>query len=291
MVELEDSDGKKEEWPWDWRRNEKPTDEMRLEIIKHFPEYARRASYAGEDVASEGFLAYCEVAKNHFNDAASKGLPSLKEELSDIAREATRVVSLFRSWVGVQRYGDTVCDDPYYDCMKPCSIDQLDTLWNAILERLNICMDMGGERGEDEPSAGGTNSRLKRKRPTQTDMENRNRAVAMAAGEISRDHDRLPTVSEIVEKTKLTRNQIYATDPYKEGKIAKRTAKAAGEMIGGSVQRSEFYGGKSEEHGRGRRRSESEQAELDVLLEEHKEDVKEDERQDRVRKKRNADDA
>ena len=154
MIELENPWGKKEEWPWDWR-NEKLTDEMRLEIVVDFPEYARRASHSWTDMASEGFIAYCKVAEDYFNNAASKGSPSLKADLSDIAREASRVVGLFRSWVGVQRYGDTVvCGDPYYDWMKPCSIDQLDTLWNAVLERLSICMGLGGERGKHPTTTG-----------------------------------------------------------------------------------------------------------------------------------------
>ena len=62
-------------------------------------------------------------------------------------------------------------------------------------------------------------------------------------------------------------------------------------MTGSSVQKTEYYGQKSEEHGRAGRSSKSEQAELDALIDEQEEEAAKDEKQQRARKKRNPDDA
>lgn len=118
----------------------------------------------------------------------------------------------------------------------------------------------------------------KRKRPTAAKMENRNRAVAMAAAEIKRDYGRLPSVQEIVEKTKFTAEQVYSTVPYQEGKIARRSAKLTTEGISGSVTTSEQFKEKSIEHSRARRLSKSEQLERDALIDKHKEDNAGDEK-------------
>ena len=107
-------------------------------------------------------------------------------------------------------------------------------------------------------------------------MANRNKAVAYAAGEFKAKYDFLPTVDDIIDATKLARNQIYATDAYKEGKIAKSSAKVTAEMIGGSVKRSEYYHKKSEEHGRAKKQSNAEQDELKALVAEQQNDAKSD---------------
>ncbi|RKY05963.1 MAG: hypothetical protein DRP56_08285 [Planctomycetota bacterium] len=112
----------------------------------------------------------------------------------------------------------------------------------------------------------------KRNRPTQSEMENRNRTIAMAAAEIKLKHGRLPRVDEIAEKTKLDPQQIYASAPYKDDKIAKASAKVTEEVTGSSVQKTEYYGERSEEHGRQNRRSKSDQAELDATIDQQKED-------------------
>jgi hypothetical protein len=123
------------------------------------------------------------------------------------------------------------------------------------------------------------NKPRKKKRPTAMEMENRNRVVTMAAAEVQTKYDRLATVSEIMEKTKLTANLIYATAPYKEGKIAKKSAKLTTESTGGSVTGSEQFREKSIEHSRANRLSKSEQFEKDRLIDESKEDDTRDEKQ------------
>jgi len=112
----------------------------------------------------------------------------------------------------------------------------------------------------------------KKRRPTAAEMENRNRAVAMAAAEVQAKYDRLATVSEIIEETKLTAEQIYATTPYREGKIAKKSAKLTTEMTGSSVTETEYFGNKSIEHSRATRRTKSDQTELDALIDEQEKD-------------------
>ena len=112
----------------------------------------------------------------------------------------------------------------------------------------------------------------KKKRATKAEMAKRNKTVSMTAALYKLEHEQLPTVDEIIDETKCTRNEIYATDAYKEGKIAKSSAKIASEMTRGSVQKTEYYSQKSEEHGRTVRRTKAEQAELDALIDKQKED-------------------
>jgi hypothetical protein len=119
----------------------------------------------------------------------------------------------------------------------------------------------------------------KKKRPTKADMDNRNSAVLVAAVEIEAKYGRLPTVSEIMEKTKLTADQIYATAPYQENKIAKKSAKLTTEMTGSSVTASEQFGKKSIEGSRTNRLSETEQLERDQLIDESMADNARDEKQ------------
>lgn len=113
---------------------------------------------------------------------------------------------------------------------------------------------------------------LTRNRPTKKEMENRNRAVALAAAELRSKYDRLPTVDEVASMTGIPRDKIYPCAPYKEGKIARASAKSTSDMSGGSVTDSEYYDDHSEQHGRNKKRSKSEQAELDALIDEQAKD-------------------
>ena len=117
---------------------------------------------------------------------------------------------------------------------------------------------------------------LKRKknRPTKREMENRNRSVLLIAAEIQSHNGRLATVEEIEDKTGFSKQQIYATAAYKEGRIQQAGAKATTEMTGSSVADTEYFSEKSEQHGRVRRRSKSQQAELDLLVEQQAQEKK-----------------
>lgn len=112
----------------------------------------------------------------------------------------------------------------------------------------------------------------KKRRPTAAEMRNRNQVISLFVGNFKREHDRLPTVDEVMTETKYGRKQIYETDAYKEGRIAKKFAKSVTEMAGGSVTQSERFSGASEQHSRADRRSKSEQAELDALIDQQRED-------------------
>jgi len=120
--------------------------------------------------------------------------------------------------------------------------------------------------------AGWGEKKQKKQRPTAAEMKNRNQAVAMTAAQLKAKYDRLPTVDEIVAETKYSRQQVYATYAYKEGKIAKQSAKVITDLTGRSVKESEYFTEKSIRHSRARRRSEADQGELDALIDEHKKD-------------------
>lgn len=122
-------------------------------------------------------------------------------------------------------------------------------------------------------TAGGesTSKGKKKNRPTALEMENRNRTVAMTAGEIKVKYDRLPTVAEIKNKTRLTADQIYATAPYHEGKIAKVSAKITTEL-NNSLAESEQFGKNTIEQSRATKRSKSDQYELDAAIDQQKKD-------------------
>lgn len=117
-----------------------------------------------------------------------------------------------------------------------------------------------------------TKKKTKRKRASQKDIENRNRIIAIAAAEISGTYGRLPSVSEIVEKTALTQHQIYASASYKAGKIARASAKVADDMTGRSIRKSEFYGERSQEHCRRKNQNKAKQVEVDVLADQQRAD-------------------
>lgn len=115
---------------------------------------------------------------------------------------------------------------------------------------------------------------VKRSRATQKELEDRNRAVAMASAKFTSEHDRLPTVTDIVTITSYERQQIYSTEAYKEGKIIKASAKATNELTGSSATETEYFDEKSINHSRAKRRSKTEQAMLDSLIEQQAEDNK-----------------
>jgi len=135
------------------------------------------------------------------------------------------------------------------------------------------------EKKETEWKIKPVKERKEKDRPTKAEMDNRNRAVLVAALEIKEEYGRLPTVNEINRKTGYTADQIYATAPYKEGKIAKRSARLTPESTGSSVAASEQFGEKSIEHSRANRLSKSEQLERDKLIDESKADDARDEKQ------------
>lgn len=84
----------------------------------------------------------------------------------------------------------------------------------------------------------------KKKRATKSEMDNRNAAVTAAAAEFHAGHDRLPTVGEIAAQTGFSRQQIYSTTSYKEGKIARRSSKSASNSMAGKVDQAERIRGK-----------------------------------------------
>jgi len=113
-----------------------------------------------------------------------------------------------------------------------------------------------------------------RHRSTKAEIENRNRTVARVAAIFKAEHDHLPSVDDIVAATEYSRQQVYYTNTYKEGKIAKESARAATQMTGGSVAQSEHVGRVSEQRSRVERRSRADQDTLDALIDEQSEDNK-----------------
>ena len=138
-------------------------------------------------------------------------------------------------------------------------------------------------RAKDEPikrlpeqtaSPAKTRKKTKRKRAGQKELKIRNCTIAAATTEITLTYDRLPTVSEVMEKTTLTRQQIYGSPLYKEGRIARASAVATEAMTGSSVQKSEFFSETSEEHCRRKNRSKADQVEIDALADQQSTDDK-----------------
>ena len=127
---------------------------------------------------------------------------------------------------------------------------------------------------EDEPTeeAEPAKTKKKRNRPTAQDMVNRNRAVMLAAAEIKSKYDRLPTVGEIMDATGYSRDEIYATNAYKENKIAKKSAKLTSEMTGSSTTSTEHISKQSVQHTRASRQAKSDQDELEALVDEQEKD-------------------
>jgi len=143
------------------------------------------------------------------------------------------------------------------------------------LENLTARLELACEQENRRDDKGARRDRTK-DRPTAVEMGTRNKVVARAAGEIQANHGRLPTVDEIFAETGYSRQQIYSTNAYKDGKIAKSTARLTSEMAGSSVTESEYFGKRSVKHSRAIRRSKSEQDELDALIDEQAKEDKSD---------------
>jgi len=186
----------------------------------------------------------------------------------------------------------------YYRCGNERSLQEKLSQLNRALQQVKADLDEKAEKPAEErlrhiadmvrkekisskPAEPGQGNKAgkKKNRPTKAEMENRNRAVVMAAAELKIKYDRLPTVSEIMEKTKLLADQIYATAPYREGKIAKKSAKLTAEMTENSIAASEQFGEKSIEHSRANRLSKTEQLERDSLIDESRADDARDKKQ------------
>lgn len=144
----------------------------------------------------------------------------------------------------------------------------------TLLEQLNhVGQILDKElKGEVADPKGKVGKKTQKKRPTKAEMANRNKAVAMAAAKFKDEHDCLPSVDDIMGETKYTREEIYETGAYADGKIARRSAKAATGTTGASVAESEQFDRASEQHSRVNRRSKAEQDELDKLIDNQKED-------------------
>ncbi|AQT69204.1 hypothetical protein STSP2_02391 [Anaerohalosphaera lusitana] len=154
-------------------------------------------------------------------------------------------------------------------------IDQL-RCWDLNITRAKELLPT--QKDDEQATAKGPNKQTakKKKRPNQKEMADRNRAVALAAAELKSKYGRLPTVSEVAAETSYEPKHIYPTDPYKEGKIAKKTSKATKQMTGSSVTSSELFGRNSLEQSRANRRSKSDQAHLEALINEQIEDENSD---------------
>jgi hypothetical protein len=117
-------------------------------------------------------------------------------------------------------------------------------------------------------------TKKKRHRVTKQDMKKRNKEVATVASTFKNEYGRLPNVFEMVDATEYTRPEIYRTNTYKEGKIAKRSARVATEMTGSTVVDSEYFSNTSQQHSRVKRKSKAEQDVLDALIDNQKQDDK-----------------
>ena len=261
----------RKEWPWDWNKPEELTDEVVVRIVKNLYSYAKDVAYwypeeSGWHYWFGGLKVYCKVSRDYFIKVTKEAPDSIKPMLSKIVEdEAYELINMLLKWANEKFSNCFVEPDKRYYTIT-CSDEELENEWEMVLAKLQLSISSGSQQQEQST----------RKRPTKAEMENRNRAVAMAAAKFKTEHDRLPTVDEIVGITKYSRNQIYSTDAYEEEKIAKSSAKVSTEMMGGSVHETEYYSKKSEEHGRAKKRSKAEQAEMDALIDEQKKDDKSD---------------
>lgn len=267
-------------FPW-YAGDPDPTAEMIENIIHYFPHYAicgqgkLHSGTEDEKRHARTFQECCEyggVIRIYFKDKARQ---IATKEARDIAEEALVLVDRFGGWF---HPGGGVTEQDLKSYGNLC------WSWRKAVRRFNMCMPSEGQQREQvkvrdteqNREKSDTETKAKRKRSTKADIENRNNVVEVAVIKFKAEHERPPTVDEIMAKTKYSRQQVYWTDAYQEGKMAKSSAKATTEMIGGSIQRTEYYGDKSEEHGRAKKRSKSKQAELDALIDEHKKDDESD---------------
>ncbi|MBN1125074.1 MAG: hypothetical protein JXA82_08700 [Sedimentisphaerales bacterium] len=201
---------------------------------------------------SEPIFLEGEEEYNHMKYAAEWILRLHQQVRNNVFWSSYELPTKFRydscSWI----------EDVFYESTLYCQ---------HMMHTMEDCMkDLGETPKETKQEKKIVKQKKQKKRPTAAEMDNRNRSVAMAATDIKMKYDRLPTVSEISKKTKLTHDQIYATKPYKEGEIAKRSAKLATDMTGGCIASSELFKDKSIEHSRANRRTTSEQIELEALI-------------------------
>ena len=113
-----------------------------------------------------------------------------------------------------------------------------------------------------------------KKRPTQKEMKTRNRAIVAFIDEFEQRYDRLPYVHEVEAETSYKRKQIYSSNPYKEGRIAKKSTKAIPGTDSGTIVKTEQWTATSEEQSRRARRTRSEQHKLECLIDEQERDEK-----------------
>lgn len=123
-----------------------------------------------------------------------------------------------------------------------------------------------------KPSKKPSRPKADKKRATKKQLQERNQAVANMVAIFYAKHERSPTVDEVMKETGFTRNQVYHTDAYKERQIAKASSKPTQELTGASIHSSEQYSGRSHQHCRASRRSKTEQAHLDALIEDQQRD-------------------
>lgn len=156
-----------------------------------------------------------------------------------------------------------------------CEDEECGGLITLEIERLQEWKIIG-EKASPKPvktqNVEGEKKKEKKSRPSMKKMQTRNEAVAMIAAKFQVEHERLPTVDDIMNKSEYTRQQIYSTDSYKEGKIAKNSAKPTDEMTGKSVTTTELFSNNSLEHTRADRKSKADQALVDGLIEEQQGD-------------------
>lgn len=157
------------------------------------------------------------------------------------------------------------------DKFLPIYEEHIPVALKDIQQDIKTYLDSGAKIPEEFSDA---NKARKKKRPTAMEMKNRNKAIAMDAAKFEAKHDCLPTVGDIMQITGFARQQVYTTDAYKEGKIAKQSAKLTGEATGSIVRESELYGNNSIQHSRANRRSKADQAEHDALIDAQAKDDK-----------------
>ncbi len=117
-----------------------------------------------------------------------------------------------------------------------------------------------------KPKSQAEESKKKTKnRPTKKEKKNRASAILIAAIELAREfNNRIPTVKEVVERTGYPAKQIYDSEPYKEGKIARESAILTQDSTDeASVTGSEYYNRHSIERSRADRKHKNDQDSID----------------------------
>lgn len=125
------------------------------------------------------------------------------------------------------------------------------------------------------PETAGTerksNAGKKKERPTKAEMKLREREVREATDKYHERYGHKPTAKEIADETPYTVEQVRATSTYTtDNKIKKQSGKTTRtfDTVGDSVALSEFFSEDSKLGSRTRRRSKSDEAILDKLIDE-----------------------